>query len=110
MTELANLMINQQNIKNSDVGLKFDERRLVIFLLFLLKHQTWIEDPSSKIMNKIFQRLLRENFNINVDENNDKKYFVVWNLDNLYRVTSKFISHLDVRNTFKLVKHRFNVF
>lgn len=97
MTELANLIVNPQNIKNNDLCLKFDEKRLVTFLLFLLKHQTWIEDPSSKIMNRIFHRLLRDNLNINVDESNDKKYYLVWNLDNIYRITNKYISHLDVR-------------
>ena len=95
-TEIAYLMINQQNIK-SDMGIKFDERRFAIFLLFLIKHQTWIEDPSSKIMNKIFVRVIRENLNMNIDETNEKKYSMNWTLENFYRLTKNFTTQLDVR-------------
>ena len=93
-------MINQQNIK-TEMGIKFDEKRFAIFLLFLMKHQTWIEDPNSKIMNKIFLRVMRDNLNMNIDENNEKKYSMSWTLENFFRLTKNFTSPLDVRVIFK---------
>ena len=89
------LIINQQNSKN-EVTIKFDEKRLSILLLFLLRHQSWIEDPSSKNLNKIFVSCLRDKLNVNIDENNEKKYYMNWTLDNFVRMTKNFTSFLDV--------------
>ena len=48
-------------------------------------------------MNKIFVRCLKEKLNQNIDENNEKKYYMNWTLENFVRMTKNFTSFLDVK-------------
>ena len=83
------ILNNNIEIQNCDM-LNFDinEKRLSSFIIFLIKHQSWVEDKENKQLNKIFLKSLNNNANNLIDDVSDKKT-VNWNIDNLYKVFKK---------------------
>jgi len=99
LTDLGPFIINNSLLLKSDViDLKLDEKRLAIFILFLCKHQNWLEDKENRILNKIFLKSLNNDSSKNIDENNDKKINANWNIENFYKIVKKQIDSMDVIN------------
>ena len=89
---MINNMITSPNCEMLNYDL--DEKRLASFILFLIKHQNWVEDKENKYLNKIFLKSLdNEAFNL-IDDVSDKKT-INWNLDNFYKMFKKSIEAMD---------------
>ena len=80
--------------KCNSIDFNMDEKRFVVFLIFLCKNQTYTENKESQGLNKFFLKSLQE-VSINVDENNEKK-IVSWNIDNFIKFIKPQIELLNV--------------
>ena len=95
------ILNNNIEIKNCDMlNFDIDEKRLSSFIIFLIKHQSWVEDKENKQLNKIFLKSLNNNANNLIDDVSDKKT-VNWNIDNLYKLFKKNIDSMNPDLVFK---------
>jgi hypothetical protein len=97
--DLGPLIINNSiNIsKPILIDTKLDEKRLANFIIFLCKHQTWIEDKENRYLNKVFLKSLNSDLSMTIDENTEKKINVSWNIDMYFKMFKNQIENLDVR-------------
>jgi len=100
--DLGPLIINNSiNISKPElIDTKLDEKRLANFIIFLCKHQSWIEDKENRYLNKVFLKSLNNDLSMTIDENTEKKMNVNWNIDQFYKMFKNQIENLDVRNKF----------
>ena len=94
--EIGPMMINNMiTTPNCDMlNYEMDEKRLAGFILFLIKHQSWVEDKENKYLNKIFLKSINNEAYNNIDDVSDKKT-INWNLDNFYKIFKKRIDAMD---------------
>jgi hypothetical protein len=96
--DLGPFIINNSiPLKSDIIDFKIDEKRLANFILFLCKHQTWVEDKENRHLNKVFLKSLNNDLSMTIDENNEKKIIANWNLDNFYKFVRKQIDSMDVK-------------
>lgn len=86
------ISINKQEL----IDTKLDEKRLANFIIFLCKHQTWIEDKENRYLNKVFLKSLNNDLSMTIDENTEKKMNVNWNIDQFYKMFKNHIENFDV--------------
>lgn len=79
---------------------KLDEKRLAGFIIFLIKHQSWVEDKESRYLNKVFLKSLNNDAAIAIDENIEKKQTVYWNMDQFYKMFKNQIDSMDMAQVF----------
>ena len=91
-----NIEIKEDDMLNFDI----DEKRLGSFIIFLLKHQNWVENKENKLLNKIFLKSLNNKANNLIDDVSDKKN-INWNIDNLYKMFKKNIDSMNPDLVFK---------
>ncbi len=91
-----NIEIKKNDMLNFDI----DEKRLGSFIIFLLKHQNWVENKENKLLNKIFLKSLNNEANNLIDDVSDKKN-IYWNIDNLYKMFKKNIDSMNPDLIFK---------
>lgn len=98
LTDLGPLMINNNiNLsKNEQINCKLDERRLASFIIYITKQFQCTEDKEVRNLNKIFLQTLGNDLSMTIDENNEKKLNVGWNLENFFKMTRPFLENLDV--------------
>lgn len=102
--EIGPMLINNNIVPQSCDLLNYDldEKRLADFILFLIKHQNWLEDKENKYLNKIFLQAINVDTSQIKDDGNDKKT-ISWNLDNFYKMFKTNIDAMDkaqVMNSF----------
>lgn len=92
-------MINNSiNLSKSDlINCKLDERRLANLIIYICKQPQCVEDKESRNMNKIFLQTLNNDLSMTIDENNEKKMNISWNLENYYKMMKLQLDNLDVR-------------
>ncbi len=73
-----NNLINLNSVEL--VNSKIDEKRLAIFIIYILKQPQCVEDKDSRNLNKIFLQTTNNDLSMAIDENNDKKQNIGWNL------------------------------
>lgn len=102
--DLGPLIINNAiNINSPDlIDTKVDERRLASFIIFLCKHQTWVEDKENRYLNKVFLKTLNNDQSNSVDEITEKKMNVAWNIDSYYKMFKNQIDSQDVSKYLKI--------
>lgn len=89
---------NMLPVRSGIIDYNLNEKRLAKFILFLCKNQTWNEDKENRQLNKIFLKSLNKDLSINIDENNDKKNVISWNVENFYNTMKDKIEKMNVRN------------
>ena len=96
--DLGPLIINNSIVvaKPDLIDTRLDEKRLANFIIFLCKHQSWIEDKENRYLNKVFLKSLNNDLSITIDENTEKKMNVNWNIDQFYKMFKSQIETLDV--------------
>jgi len=96
--DLGPLIINNSIIvsKPDLIDTRLDEKRLANFIIFLCKHQSWIEDKENRYLNKVFLKSLNNDLSITIDENTEKKMNVNWNIDQFYKMFKSQIETFDV--------------
>ena len=96
--DLGPLIINNSIIvsKPELINTKLDEKRLANFIIFLCKHQSWIEDKENRYLNKVFLKSLNNDLSMTIDENTEKKMNVNWNIDQFYKMFKSQIETFDV--------------
>jgi hypothetical protein len=95
---LGPLIINNSIVvsKPDLIDTRLDEKRLANFIIFLCKHQSWIEDKENRYLNKVFLKSLNNDLSITIDENTEKKMNVNWNIDQFYKMFKSQIETFDV--------------
>jgi len=91
-------MINNSiNLNKTElINSKLDERRLANLIICICKQPQCVEDKESRNLNKIFLQTLNNDLSMTIDENNEKKMNISWNLENYYKMMRNSLDNLDV--------------
>lgn len=90
------LAINVTRAKQDSLDSKINEKSLASFILFLCKHQTWVEDKENRYLNKAFLKPLNSDLAMIFEVFSDKKSNANLNTENFYRHIRKQIESMDV--------------
>jgi len=103
--DLGPLIINNNiNINRPElIDTKLDERRLAQFIIFLCKHQSWVEDKENRYLNKVFLKTLNNDLSMTIDETTEKKINVSWNVDSFYKMFKNQFENFEVSINLYLV-------
>ena len=55
-------------------------------IIYICKQPQCVEDKESRNLNKIFLQTLNNDLSMTIDENNEKKMNISWNLENYYKM------------------------
>ncbi len=98
LTDLGPFILNNSiPLKSDIIDFKIDEKRIASFILFLCKHQNWVEDKENRNLNKVFLKSINNDLSMTIDENNEKKINANWNIENFYKLTKKQIDSMNVK-------------
>lgn len=79
---------------------KLDEKRLATFIMYVLKHQNWVDDKESKFLTRMFLKSLDNEAYQTIDDTNDKKT-ISWNIDNFYCMFKESIDEMNPKKVFE---------
>jgi hypothetical protein len=105
--DLGPLIINNSILINRPelIDTKIDEKRLAQFIIYLCKHQLWVEDKENRYLNKVFLKSLNHELANSIDENTEKKVNSTWNLEAYYKMNKSIIDSMDVKILLILDEH-----
>ena len=86
--------------ENEMLSKQLDEKRLATFVMYVLKHQNWVDDKESKFLNRMFLKSLDNDTYKLLDDSNDKKNST-WNIDNFYKMFKDSIDEMNPKKVFE---------
>ena len=100
--DIGPMMINNMITcpENEMLSKQLDEKRLATFVMYVLKHQNWVDDKESKFLNRMFLKSLDNDTYKLFDDSNDKKNST-WNIDNFYKMFKDSIDEMNPKKVFE---------